>query len=247
MLILLPPSETKATGGEGPPLRLDQLFLPSLTKVRETILDALVTVSASPNEAAAALKLGPKQLGEIEHNSVLRKAPTMAAIERYTGVLYDALDVGSMTLSQRGRASERLAIGSALFGIVAADDPIPYYRLSAGSRLPGLTSLRSLWRPLLGDAIQREDSRLIVDLRSGGYTALGPVESAITATVLTERPDGTRSVVSHFNKHHKGLLARALAITRSEPRTIHAVARVAARAGLKVEIAGDRELVVLTS
>ncbi|MCW4353899.1 peroxide stress protein YaaA [Hoyosella sp. YIM 151337] len=246
MLILLPPSETKATGGDGPPLRLDHLFLPSLTRVREMVLDALMSVSASPQAAAAALKLGPKQLGEAERNVVLRTAPTMPALDRYTGVLYDALDAGAMTLSQRGRADERIAIGSALFGVVGADDLIPCYRLSAGSKLPGLGSLRSMWRPLLSDALHGADSGLVVDLRSGGYSALGPVDGAITATVLTEQADGTRKVVSHFNKHHKGLLARALATTRAEPQNLTAVARVASRAGLKVEIASDRELLILT-
>ena len=35
--------------------------------------------------------------------------------------------------------------------------------------------------------------------------------------VLAERADGGRTVVSHFNKAHKGRLARALAVTRAEP------------------------------
>lgn len=246
MLILLPPSETKATGGDGSPLRLKEFFLPSLNEVRDAILTAVISVSRSPEDAVAALKLGPKQRGEVTHNLTLRSAPTMPAIERYTGVLYDALDVSSMTLSQRGRAGERLVIGSALFGAVAADDMIPYYRLSAGSKLPGLPSLRALWRPLLGDVLRASGAGTIVDLRSGSYAALGPVDGAITATVLTERPDGSRKVVSHFNKHHKGLLARALATTRAEPRTISDVAQVASRARLKVEIASERELLILT-
>ncbi len=69
---------------------------------------------------------------------------------------------------------------------------------------------------------------------------------AVTATVLTEQPDGTRKVVSHFNKHHKGLLARALVVTRAEPADVEAVARVAAKAGLRVEVASRTELIVLT-
>ena len=52
--------------------------------------------------------------------------------------------------------------------------------------------------------------------------------------------------MSHFNKHHKGLLARALVVSRAEPDDVKGVARVAARAGLRVEVASARELVVLT-
>lgn len=66
------------------------------------------------------------------------------------------------------------------------------------------------------------------------------------ATVLTEAPNGSRSVVSHFNKHHKGLLARALVISRAEPTDVRGVARVAAKAGLRVEVASKSELIVLT-
>lgn len=85
----------------------------------------------------------------------------------------------------------------------------------------------------------------MVDLRSGSYAALGPVPGAVTATVLTEQPDGSRSVVSHFNKAHKGLLARALALTRAEPSDARAVARVARAAGLRVEVQ-EAELIILT-
>ena len=46
-----------------------------------------------------------------------------------------------MTRGQRARAGRRLAVGSALFGLVHGEDPIPAYRLSAGSALPGLPGL----------------------------------------------------------------------------------------------------------
>ena len=58
--------------------------------------------------------------------------------------------------------------------------------------------------------------------------------------VLSERPDGSRAVVSHFNKAHKGRLARALAVTRAEPSDAAGVAAVARRAGMRVERAGRR-------
>lgn len=241
MLVLLPPSETKATGGRRAPLDLDALGHPELTAVRRTLLDALVALSADVDACATALGLGPSQHHEVARNAELLTSPTLPALRRYTGVLYDALDVG--TLTPRGRS--RLAIGSALFGVLRAQDPVPAYRLSAGSALPGLGGLRTLWRPVLTPALAAVDD-FVVDLRSGAYAALGPVPGAVTATVLTERPDGSRAVVSHFNKAHKGLLARALVSSRAEPHDAAGVARVAARAGLRVELAGERELVVLT-
>ena len=72
---------------------------------------------------------------EIERNLALSESPTLPAIHRYTGVLYDALDIESLRGTALSRAYARLAIGSALFGLVGADDPIPAYRLSASSKL----------------------------------------------------------------------------------------------------------------
>ncbi len=246
VLILLPPSETKSDGGVGSPLDLDELSLPDLTPLRQKLADALVELAADVEASSAALGLGPTQADEIQRNAALWTSPTAPALSRYTGVLYDALDAGSFTRAGRARAAARLWIGSALFGAVRATDPIPSYRLSGGSKIPGFGTLRSLWKPDLTEALLAEADDLVVDLRSGTYQQLGPVPGAVTATVLTEKLDGTRSVVSHFNKHHKGLLARALTLTTAEPKDVKGVARVAAKSGLRVEVASPTELIVLT-
>ncbi|MFD4292789.1 peroxide stress protein YaaA [Rhodococcus sp. NPDC058505] len=246
MLVLLPPSETKSDGGRGAPLDLGELSLLKLTATRELLVDTLVALAADVDASSRALGLSAGQADEIARNAALWTSPTRPALERYTGVLFDALDATSFTRAQRAKALARLAIGSALFGVVRAGDPIPAYRLSGGSRLPGMGTLQSLWKPELTSALEAEDEGLVLDLRSGTYQQLGPVPGAVTATVLTEKPDGSRSVVSHFNKHHKGLLARALVVSRAEPTDVQGVARVAAKAGLTVEIASPNELVILT-
>ncbi|OZE25410.1 hypothetical protein CH262_10775 [Rhodococcus sp. 05-2255-1e] len=246
MLILLPPSETKSDGGSGAPLDLDRLSLPSLLPLRRTLADALVRLSDDVDASITALGLGPTQVDEIERNARLFASPTTPALRRYTGVLYDALGASTFTRAGRARADARLWIGSALFGAVRASDPIPAYRLSGGSSIPNFGTLRAHWKPRLSEALLTEAEGIVVDLRSGTYQQLGPIPGAITATVLTEKPDGSRSVVSHFNKHHKGLLARALTLTTAEPKDVKAVARVASKAGLRVEVASDTELIVLT-
>ncbi|GAB2723002.1 peroxide stress protein YaaA [Nocardia thraciensis] len=247
MLVILPPSETKSDGGALGPLDLDELSLPQLNVVRDKLVTALTDLAADPETARATLGLGKAAEPEIARNAALRNSPTRPALERYTGVLYDALDRRAFTKAQREKAYHQLAIGSALFGVVRAGDPIPAYRLSGGSKLPGLPTLSSLWKPVLAPALQVETAgQLVVDLRSGTYQQLGRVPGAVTATVLTERPDGSRAVVSHFNKHHKGLLARALVCGRAEPSDIRGLARVAEKAGLRVEIASSAELLILT-
>jgi cytoplasmic iron level regulating protein YaaA (DUF328/UPF0246 family) len=244
VLVLLPPSETKRTGGDGAPLDLAALSTPELTPVRSRLTAALVELAADPPTARAALGLSPAQDDELARNAGLLTSPTLPALQRYTGVLYDALDVGSLTRAQRRRADARLAVGSALFGLLRAGDPVPAYRLSAGSALPGLPPLRELWRPALGPVLAAVDD-LVVDLRSGAYTALAPLPGAVTVRVETIRPDGARAVVSHNSKAHRGRVARLLTTTTGEPDDVVRLRGLLRRAGLHVEHDGGTELVLV--
>ncbi|HUL98289.1 MAG TPA: peroxide stress protein YaaA, partial [Mycobacterium sp.] len=127
MIVLLPPSETKRAGGDGPPLKLDALGSPALGPLRRELVGELVALAADREASRRALGLSPAQDAEIERNAALRTSPTLPAIQRYTGVLYDALDIDSLRGAAAARAKARLAVGSALFGLLRADDPIPAY------------------------------------------------------------------------------------------------------------------------
>ncbi|NED66808.1 peroxide stress protein YaaA, partial [Streptomyces sp. SID10244] len=161
------------------PLELDTLSFPELNPIRKRIAEAIVDLASDLDASREALGLGRTQLGEIDRNADLWLAPTRPAIERYTGVLYDALDHRSLTRAGRSKAADRLAVGSALFGVVRASDMIPAYRLSGGSKLPGLPTLASMWKPDLSDSLERVDD-FVVDLRSGIYQQLGPIRGAVT-------------------------------------------------------------------
>ncbi|WP_233517906.1 peroxide stress protein YaaA [Geodermatophilus marinus] len=244
VLLLVPPSETKAPGGDGAPLDLAGLSHPELTPVRTDLAGVLVGLAADPPAARVALGLSPRQDDEVARNGALFTGPTLPVLERYTGVLYEALDVPSLTRAQRARADRRLAVGSALFGLVRGTDQIPAYRLSAGSALPGRPTLRAVWRPALGPVLGGLDE-LVVDLRSGSYAALAPVPGAVTVDVVSERPDGSRAVVSHANKAYKGRVARLLATTTAEPGDVVRVRALLRRAGLHVEHDGGNALTLV--
>lgn len=248
MIVLLPPSETKRVGGDGPALRLDDLAFPALNGVRAELLDEVVALAADPEATRRALGITPAQSAEIERNATLLNSPTMAALQRYSGVLYDALDAGSLTGAMASRARSRLVVGSALFGLLRAGDPVPAYRLSATSKLPGRPTLAARWRPVLEPVLSDVAAgEPVVDLRSGPYATLARLPGAIDVDVLAEHLDGRRAVLSHFNKAHKGRLARALATTRSEPGDAAAVAAVARRAGFRVERHGTALAVIVAS
>ncbi|VEG55181.1 Protein of uncharacterised function (DUF328) [Mycolicibacterium aurum] len=246
MIVLLPPSETKRAGGDGPALSLASLSFPSLNATRDTLVDQLVDLAADRPASRKALAISASQDAEIDRNAALRSAPTLPAIHRYTGVLYDALDIDSLRGAAAARAEARLAVVSALFGVIRATDRIPAYRLSAGSKLPGSPSMAARWKPVLEPVLaDLAEHELVVDLRSGSYAALGKVPGAVSVDVTAEHPDGRRATVSHFNKAHKGRLARALASTRTDPGDAAAVAAVARRADLRIERRGDHLTVVV--
>ena len=215
MLILLPPSETKRDGGVGSPLALERLSFPALTPVRREVVGAVVELAADHDAAVRALKLGPKQSGEVERNRSIPDAPTMRALERYTGVLYDALDAGTLDDAAWAAAADAVAVQSALLGLVGAADPVPAYRLSFDSRLSlhrGSPSLKKRWAAA-GAAVLAERDDLLLDLRSEGYAALAPLpdrEGAHYVRVLARDESGHVRALNHFNKQAKGLLTRAL-------------------------------------
>ncbi|GAB3085899.1 peroxide stress protein YaaA [Corynebacterium aquatimens] len=251
MLIVLPPSETKAPGGV--PDAMDVSF-PSLDPIRQEIMADLAALEV--DEMMAALTLPPTKREEAQGNRTLIDAPVMPAIYRYTGVLYDALDAETLPDS----ALAHLAIGSALFGVARATDTIPRYRLSGGSKLPvrstssneqqsAVPAMKARWGSAITDVLAAEG--FVVDMRSGAYQQLGPLPkndpASMTVRVESVQPDGSRKVVSHFNKHYKGELARVVAVApdAGSVSSISDVADIAAAAGMTVEINGQQLTLVV--
>jgi cytoplasmic iron level regulating protein YaaA (DUF328/UPF0246 family) len=219
VLILLPPSETKRDGGLTAPLELGRLSFPELAEPRALVLSAVRSLAADAEAMMRALKLGPRQGGEVERNRALLESPTMSAVDRYTGVLFEALDAPSLDAAARRYAGTHLAVHSALLGLVGALDAIPAYRLSYDSRLPGMT-LKSVWRDAVSHRLAEREG-LIIDLRSEGYAELGPAPSradSVSVRVVSVDEQGRRRALNHFNKRAKGLFTRALLEDRPDLR-----------------------------
>lgn len=214
MHILLPPSESKRDGGvEGTALDLQALSFAGLNPTRRSVLAAVRALSSNRAHAASALGLSVSQYFEVDRNRAIRRAPVMPAIDRYSGVLYDALDAATLPPSAREFAAGHVVIHSAMFGLLGGLDPIPAYRLSHDSRLPKLP-LKRAWR----DAVSGELGKLmgfIVDLRSEAYVALGAAPaSSVFLRVVSVDANGTRRALNHFNKKAKGELLRELLLAQ---------------------------------
>jgi cytoplasmic iron level regulating protein YaaA (DUF328/UPF0246 family) len=232
MLFLLPPSETKRPGGGT--LTIDQVALTfgGLNKAREAVLESN----------------GAKDL---------LTAPTMRALDRYTGTLYGALhgrglkgtptEHNSLTPAEVARAKATVLIQSAMFGLIPATDLIPEYKINATRNLNGL-NLKQLWSDAHETIWPRLAGGIIIDLRSKTYADLAPVPEGLKSfkvLVFVEREDGTREQLNHFNKKAKGQLVRAALMATNSPQTIKDLQRCAVKAGLRIEVDGAM-LTVLT-
>ncbi|MDQ2679245.1 MAG: peroxide stress protein YaaA [Actinomycetota bacterium] len=214
-LILLPPSEGKSDGGTGAPwapgtMRHD------LDEQRARSMRALTQAMkwSTPRRAALLGVKGTSLDSATAANRDVVGSATLPAIERYTGVLYDELDAASWSARQRARAQDSIVIFSGLFGLVAPDDPIPNYKIKMGASLPRLGRLGTWWRPSITAALQplvegRRVWNLLPNEHDAAWTAPGDAELA-TVKFFDERPDGTLTTVSHWNKLLKGALVRLL-------------------------------------
>lgn len=220
MIVLLPPSETKAAGGTGERLTTASLGYPGLAVARSRALAALDRLVAEGQDVST-----PAKERAAADNAAVRSAPTMPAIERYTGVLYDALDAASLDADARAWADRHVVIQSALLGFVRADDAIPAYKVSSGTRLPG-ERMRDLWGSA-GDEI----AGFALDLRSKAYASLAPVAGAVPVEIVS--PEG--AALNHWNKAGKGALVRAIAEGRVDVASADALVAWASSAGVPLE------------
>lgn len=245
MLVVLPPSETKVSGGvTGSQLNLSLLSTPELNPLRERLLAALVALSANPEQAMKALKLGPKGGFEVDRNRDVWSTPVMPALERYTGVVYDTLGIQVWSADDWAYATRHVGVFSALFGLLGARDPIPAYRLSCDSRLDigGLPALYGPYQEALWNGV----SDFVLDLRSGGYRALAPLlpGSGVFVALVQPGPLGGRKALGHQNKPVKGRLVADLVRTRANISSLAELAAWGVGQGWTFDLQSNREGVI---
>ncbi len=214
-LILLPPSEGKLPGGSGAAWDPAEMGFALDGKRAEVIAALKKSMRSGQKERTKLLGVkGAALAAASDANRSVATSPTMPAIERYTGVLYDVLDVGSLSSQARRRLDRSVVIFSGLFGLVSPSDPIPDYKLKMGATLPGVGRLSTYWRPALSDALApRARGSQVWNLLPNEHDAawVGPTGVAQTSVRFLEmRPDGSTVAVSHWNKFFKGALVRHL-------------------------------------
>jgi len=240
LLVLLPPSETKRPGGVGVSIDKLAIIWAALDPARVEIFSRLDVLLESPETAIRSLKLGNKPDHALEAMATLQTSPTMPAIERYSGVLFEALDYTTLSEKAKTRVERQLFIQSALFGLLPATEMIPDYKFSATAKMEGL-SLKSLWNQA-HEAVWPRMVGPILDMRSESYRSLAPIPPRESYFVEVLDAKSGRAL-NHFNKKAKGAFARKAMELGIE--SVSDVPEIAKAAGFKAKLDGSRVLFII--
>ncbi len=209
MLVLLPPSEGKATPSRGRPARIDKLVHPALETRRRTVIAAV--------------------------DPALLTARADRASRIYTGVLFAQLRLDDLPATAR----RRVLIFSGLWGVLRPDDRVPTYKLPIGTAVPGLGGLAAFWRPALTEVLPDRGLIVDLRSGPYAATWRPENAKVVSVRGFTETTAGTRTIISHMVKRIRGDVARAALLAEPRPRTPADVAAAAEAAGMRVELAGS--------
>jgi cytoplasmic iron level regulating protein YaaA (DUF328/UPF0246 family) len=204
-ILLLPPSEGKATGGT-PRTRWNPSSgsFATLANHRREVAE---TLAAAGGGDPRLLGVGGDHLDRArDANASLIGAPTLPAWQRYTGVVWDHLEPDTLTPEHL----KRVIVVSGLMGLVRGDDPVPDYRLKMSANLAPVGKLSTWWRDNLSAALNRRLRRnVVIDLLPKEHRAAWLPDARVEG-VSVELVDPTGKPGGHFAKAAKGRLAWAL-------------------------------------
>ena len=228
-MILLPPSKGKAHGGNGPPWERAQTAFPELVAERRRVRDAVRAALRAGGGAAERLlgARGEHLARALADWDALDTARTLPAVERYRGVVWEALAPATLTPAARRRLGRRVLVPSGLWGLLTARDAVPPYRLAMNASPPGLGRLSSWWRPPVTAAVAaRAGTGWVIDMLPVEHAATvdpaGLGRARLVRVEIVEEGEGGPRAVGHAGKALKGRLARA--ILEADARTPAAVA-----------------------
>lgn len=198
-----------------------------LDEPRSQVAAALTrAMSTGEDELRRLLGVKGDALAEaVEANRTVLNSPTTPALDRYTGVLYGAIDHTTLDTRSRSVLDDSVLIASGLWGLVAPLDPIPLYKLKMSASLDPLGRLSGFWRPALRATLGTlgRHRRVWNLLPKEHDAAVGTAWSDdadptghYSVSFLQPNTKGDLVAVSHWNKFLKGALVRHLV---EEPST----------------------------
>jgi len=195
MHVLLPPSEGKSLDAGTGTLRTQA---PELLADLGPVLEYLRRLKKKDLPKVYGVKDPAKAAAWHERTLRIEEAPCLPALQRYTGVVYSALDPASM--KRRRQAGKEILIVSALFGLIPGEACIPAYKL------PLNPWLARYWKAINGARLARlAKGRPVRSLLPQAHAKA--VEYAPLVHV-DFRIAGGRKAAGHGGKAVKGRFAR---------------------------------------
>ena len=165
--ILLPPSEGKIEGGKEKYieaksghafgfLEKDRIFLLKnlldfISKANHSDLEKLFSVKSNISNIASFLENFDQKL-------------TLPAIERYSGVMFSAIDYPSLDDAQKDRANNSILFIDALFGLLRLQDLIPNYKLAISAKFSDF-KIDHHWKKVLKNHLEEAlKDKIILDI-----------------------------------------------------------------------------------
>ena len=201
MLILIPPSEGKTK------IKSTEItFGNTKFKYNEEVNQVVRLLSLLNEEDLKSIYGTSQEKAEIFHrqNQDIYKSRCAKAIERYTGVVYEHIDWGTLNKSAQNYMEKHVKIFSGLFGLLTPNTLIPNYKLKMN-----VLSLQYHWSPIITKALENE--KLVFDLLPQVHRkAYNPSKNVIKIDFSVTKK-GKKTAAGHFGKAVKGKFIRYLA------------------------------------
>lgn len=208
MKILLAPAETKISGGLDKQFSQNNFIFPDFFDKRELVLDRYTKFINQSNVEELKIWFGLKDEKEVrKYQESLMNKPSIKAIQRYTGVVFDALEYNSLNTNEQSFIDNNVYLFSNLFGPLRANDMIPDYRFKQGAKLPNI-NVEKFYKDNFTEILDDELGNEIIDIRASYYEKFYQIKKA---NVLTFKFIKDGKVVSHWAKYYRGKLLRTIA------------------------------------
>ena len=217
--VLLPPSEGKTPGGDGPGWEPESGAFPELAGHRVRVANALRRSKGGTKKSLGAD--GALLKRSKAANLAVLGGPTMPAWQRFSGVVWEALGPADLPARARRRAETGVLVVSAVAGLSAWSDPVPDFRLKLSVAVPPIGRLAAFWQqPLTQVLNDRVEGATVVDLLPNEHRAAWTADPSRYDLVRPLLATRDAKPAGHAGKATKGRLARALLESGDVERTL---------------------------
>ncbi len=217
--VLLPPSEGKSPGGDGPAWQPASGAFQDLAPPRVRVANALRRSKGGTKKTLGAD--GELLKRSKAANLSVVGGPTMPAWQRFSGVVWEALGPSDLPARARRRAEAGVLVVSAVAGLSAWNDPVPDFRLKLSASLPPIGRLAAFWQgPLTRILNDRLEGATVVDLLPNEHRAAWAPEPNRYDLVRPHLATRDGKPAGHAGKATKGRLARAILESGDVERTL---------------------------